>query len=311
MKVVCGYQWKEVIGHGGWGKIRRVVKTNEETGVEEEFAVKIMYRRTLSRKILNGVELLHKEYDMVRALSHPNIIRYHFLLDDPTGTLHDKPEKLYLFMDLWAAGDISHVCPMEHTECEVYVVSPEKATMLREKAKGPLLGLLEGLKYLHSLNIAHHDIKSDNILLRSDGQVCICDFGVAEKYDPAVGCTVFWGTPAYQSPEIVGNSSGDSFAGDKADIWAVGVVLYQLVCGGMLPFVGDSVYLLMKSIEQDPVIFPECTVDPLLDSLLRNLLQKDPNVRPSASECLEHPWFASPDTGTSSNPRQKEICTIS
>lgn len=153
--------------------------------------------------------------------------------------------------------------------------------------------LLAGLVYLHSQHIAHHDIKTENILVSREGVVKISDFGVAEAFDPAEGCSVFFGTPAFQAPEVAGNTSGAPFDGAKADVWSAGVTLFFLVTQEY-PFRGSSVYTLLQSIDRDPVQIPELA-DACLTDLLHRLLQKDPLARVSAAEAYGHQWLSGPE----------------
>lgn len=221
----------------------------------------------------------------MRSLDHPNIIKYRELDD------HSSPDKLYLFMEL-CAGSIINLLPQKS--------KAERTAYIRDKFKQ----LLEGLVYLHSRNIAHHDIKGDNVLVDKESVVKISDFGVAEHYDPALGCRIFFGTPAYQAPEIAGNITGDTYDGAKADVWSAGVILYQLFTGG-LPFTGESVYLLLKSIESDPVPIPS-GLDKQAQDLLRKLLNKTPKERCSAQEALLHPWITGVEIGTTEAAKSED-----
>jgi serine/threonine protein kinase len=267
---------------GTWGKVRKVVHVDSG----EECAVKIVYRSTLARKIRNGIQLFYDEFSLVRKLDHPNIIHYREL-DDKSS-----PEKFYLFMQL-CAGSLSAFLPSE-------AQPRERVEFLRDKFRQ----IFTGLSYLQTQRIAHHDIKTDNILIAFDGTVKISDFGVAECYG-ADGCRIFFGTPAYQAPEIVSNVTGESFDGAKADIWSVGIILFQLLFG-RLPFQGANVYLTMKAIDEETVKIPSLSDRDLYD-LLSKLLLKDPVKRLSADEALMHPWF----TGQSTTMETSQCCSIS
>lgn len=299
MKVIDGHEWGPVIGEGAWGKVRQC----RHVATGEDRAVKIMYRCKLERKIKEGIERLRKEFQLVRSLNHPSIVRY-YELDEIS-----RPDKIYLFMELCGV-DILSRAPLRtsHTQLRLYI---------QDKFKQ----LLAGLCYLHHQGVAHHDIKPDNILISSDGVVKVCDFGVAEKIDQTKdeGWHCFYGTPAYQPPEVVGNITGNAFDGPAADVWSIGVILFQLVklqieetdedqsIQWSLPFHGETVYLLYKSIERDPVPFPPnlAKEDPWLDDLLRKLLEKDPNKRITCAQALNHPFFQN-----QAHPSGQGCCSI-
>lgn len=240
-KIIGRYQIEDEIGEGNWGKVKRAI----DTATGQPLAVKIFFRPKLSRKIKDGVARLYYEYELVRGLKHPNVIEYH--------EIFESGQKIYLVMGLGGQG------------LDVIAESqPERITPAFVRTL--LTQLLTALAYLDSQSIAHHDIKPANLLVDDEDRLLLCDFGVAERYEKVVGCQSFFGTPAFQPPEIAGNISGATFDGTKADIWSIGVVLFYLVTN-RYPFAADTVYLLMKAIEEQPVMLPE-TLDPSLYDLL-------------------------------------------
>lgn len=240
-KIIGRYRIEEEIGEGNWGKVRRAT----DTETHHQLAIKIFYRPKLSRKIRDGVGRLYAEYELVRSLRHPNILEY---LE-----VFESGPKIYLVMGL--GGDGLDALVQEQ---------PERITPAF--VRRILSQLFSALQYLSSVHIAHHDIKPANLLVSADDHLLLADFGVAERYDPATGCQSFFGTPAFQSPEIAGNISGATFDGLKADLWSAGVTLYWLVTG-RYPFQAETVYLLLKAIEERPVVIPE-GLDPALHHLL-------------------------------------------
>ena len=116
---------------------------------------------------------------------------------------------------------------------------------------------------------------------------------MAERYNREAGCNSFYGTPAFQPPEIAGNVSGARFDGPKADIWSAGVLLYYLAVG-RYPYHAETVYLLLKAIDEEPCSIP-AGLDTALRDLLSRMLEKDPAKRISAQECLTHTWSVSKD----------------
>lgn len=148
-----------------------------------------------------------------------------------------------------------------------------------------MIPVVDGLIAAHELNIVHRDVKPDNIFLsrldRSILQPKILDFGVARAANmtdrrlTVVGTLV--GTPAYMSPE---QSIGDSRVGPPADVWGVGVTLFEAMTGS-LPFAGESMAELFRNICVAPLPFPREIedFDPALFSILCDATRKKPDER--------------------------------
>lgn len=126
-------------------------------------------------------------------------------------------------MELCAGGDLLN-----------YV--RRRRRLKEDVAKSIFKQIIEGLDYCHSKSILHRDIKLDNILLDSEGEVKICDFGVSKIVKPGEIMNEQCGTPAYIAPEILRDKGYQGFA---ADIWSVGVVLYAMLYG-TVPFKANN-----------------------------------------------------------------------
>lgn len=164
--------------------------------------------------------------------------------------------------------------------------------------------------------VIFRDLKPENILIADDGHIKVTDFGTAKVLPtssielpprpsknsgrgrgpsnasgrPSVGRKSFVGTADYVSPEVL----TDKTAGPPSDIWALGVILYQMLVG-KTPFVGKSEYLVFQSILAREIIFPE-DFDPLAKDLVEKLLVLEPSERLGAgekgiSELKAHPFF--------------------
>ena len=92
--------------------------------------------------------------------------------------------------------------------------------------------MLSALEYLHSKNIAHRDLKLENVLFKSMDQdnfnIKIIDFGFATKFDPKEGMNLVLGSPLFMAPELVRKQKGYS---EKVDVWALGCITYLLISG--------------------------------------------------------------------------------
>ena len=108
----------------------------------------------------------------------------------------------------------------------------KRRQLKEEVAKSVFKQLINGIAYCHSKSILHRDIKLDNILLSSNGEVKICDFGVSKVVKRGEMMTEQCGTPAYIAPEILADRGYEGFA---VDIWSAGVVLYAMLYG-VVPF---------------------------------------------------------------------------
>lgn len=144
-----------------------------------------------------------------------------------------------------------------------------------------------GIHYLHQRNVTHRDIKLENILLdETRTRVKLIDFGFSTCIPHDKKVKIFCGTPSYMAPEIV---SKIEYAGPPADIWALGVLLYALLCG-RFPFKGQNDKELYTNI---------CKQDlPLQDhisrqgrQLLLRIFHKNPDKRPSTKDILRDPWL--------------------
>ena len=153
-------------------------------------------------------------------------------------------------------------------------------------AKSVFKQLIEGIQYCHSKSILHRDIKLDNILLSSNGEIKICDFGVSKLVKGDEKMTEQCGTPAYIAPEILLDRGYQGFG---IDIWSAGVVLYAMLYG-TVPFKANNMSELQKMILKAKYSLQDCISKEARD-MLRCLLEKDPAKRISVTNILKHPWM--------------------
>ena len=147
------------------------------------------------------------------------------------------------------------------------------------------------VEYLHRHNILHRDLKTSNVLLSKKWLVKLADFGFAKQYDMDVDhntSVTTLGTPYYMAPEVF---KRDRY-GDKADMWSLGVILYELVTLRR-PFDGDNVpALVAKVVGEDPAPMHRDNISLPLVALIDALLDKNPDNRPTAKEVLQSPVMA-------------------
>jgi serine/threonine-protein kinase Chk1 len=176
--------------------------------------------------------------------------------------------------------------------------------------------LISAVGYMHSKGVAHRDIKPENVLLSSEGDLKLADFGLAalfKKDGKTRLCNSICGSPPYIAPEIVGGRRSrrtdvldDGYAPNICDIWSSGVVLFVLLVGNT-PWDEPT----MNSEEfRDYVESDGKPGDELWDklptemlSLLRGMLRLDPTTRFTLDEIRTHPWFTRKNKWLSSNGR--------
>ncbi len=166
-----------------------------------------------------------------------------------------------------------------------------------DETKRVIKNTLEGLVDIHSRGVVHKDIKHANLMLHPDG-VKIVDFGASVYLDTikdSMVCPDIRGTPWYMSPEVFEYQC--SYA---TDVWSVGVLAYHMM-SGKFPFddrgnsTNPSMNRIIRSIMQDTPLFEDSVwedVSKTAVEFIMECLAKPPQERPTAADCLKHPWFA-------------------
>lgn len=259
--------WKkgDLIGKGSFGKV--YMGMNTVTG--ELIAVKQV--RMQSDEDTAAAEAIELEIQMMRGLQHPNIVQ--LLGTEKVG------QKLNILMEYVPGKSLD-------TLLENFGSFSEKVV------KSYSLQLLEALAYCHEHNVVHRDIKGKNILVDTQGNLKLADFGSAKRFENVMGKDApslsYNYTPLWTAPEVlVGNYNA------KVDVWSMGCVLIEMLTAKppwseqnfenpfrALYHIGNS-----NSIPQ----IPECT--PVGKSFLLAALTRDPDQRPTARELLQHEWL--------------------
>lgn len=246
------YEIIEELGKGGMGRVFRV----EDTKVHEEVALKVLKPEIASDR--KTIDRFRNELKLARKVTHKNVCRM-FDLNEENST---------------------HYITMEYVQGE-NLKSMLKMTKLLSvgSAVGIAKQICEGLNEAHSLGVVHRDLKPSNIMIDKSGNVRIMDFGVARSLQAKgiTGAGVMIGTPEYISPEQVEGKEADQ----RSDLYALGVILYEMVTGRS-PFDGDtplSIALKHKTeIPQDPWKF-NSDVPKSLSRVILKCLEKDREKR--------------------------------
>ncbi|KAK9408253.1 death-associated protein kinase 1 [Crotalus adamanteus] len=268
------YEIGEELGSGQFAIVR---KCREKTTGAQYAAKFIKKRRTKSSRRGVSREDIEREVNILKEIQHPNVI-----------TLHDVYESkmdVILILELVAGG-------------ELFDFLAEKESLTEEEATEFLKQILNGVKYLHSLQIAHFDLKPENIMLLDRNvpkpHIKIIDFGLAHKIDFSNEFKNIFGTPEFVAPEIVNYEP----LGLEADMWSIGVITYILLSGAS-PFLGETKQETLANVSAVNYDFEEeffNNTSALAKDFIRRLLIKDPKKRMTIQDSLQHPWIKPKDT---------------
>lgn len=247
-----------LIGEGSTGKV--YLSTERETG--KQVAIKKMDITKQQRR-----ELLINEVATMKYYKHPNIVEMYnsYLVDN----------ELWLVLEYLEGGPLTDIVT--------------NTSMNEQQIATVCVQCLQALAFLHSEGIIHRDIKSDSILLASDGCVKLSDFGFCAQVSAQVPKRrSLVGTPYWLSPEIISRQS----YGPEVDIWSMGIMVMEMV-DGEPPFYNELPIQAMKKIRDmpPPKLQNQSRISPYLDSFLSKMVIKDPTQRATAKELLQHPFL--------------------
>ncbi|KAL3529193.1 hypothetical protein ACH5RR_008515 [Cinchona calisaya] len=292
------YQVQEVVGKGSYG----VVGSATDTLTGERVAIKKI--NDVFEHVSDATRIL-REIKLLRLLRHPDIVQIkHIML----------PPSRREFRDIYVVFELM--------ESDLHQVIKANDDLTPEHYQFFLYQLLRGLKYTHTANVFHRDLKPKNILANADCKLKICDFGLARVSFNDAPSAIFWtdyvATRWYRAPELCG--SFFSKYTPAIDIWSIGCIFAEMLSGKPL-FPGKNVVhqldlmtdllgtpppesiarirnekarrYLSNMRKKQPVPFAQKFphADPLALHLLERLLAFDPKDRPTAEEALADPYF--------------------
>ena len=253
------YQVIEELGHGGMGRVYRVL----DKKLNEEVALKLIKSEIASDR--ETIERFSNELKLARRIGHKNVGRMYELMESDGGH--------FITMEYVAGEDLKS-----------FIRRSRQLAMATAVAIGKQVA--EGLAEAHRLGVVHRDLKPGNIMIDKDGNARIMDFGIARSLGGKgiTGAGAVIGTPEYMSPEQVEGKE----AAPSSDIYSVGVILYQMVTG-RVPFEGDTPLSVAVKQKTEAPRSPQ-TINPQvpdeLDRAILRCLEKNREKRYQTAEEL-------------------------
>ncbi|MFF4078346.1 protein kinase [Streptomyces sp. NPDC001777] len=269
-QVIAGrYLLLEHLGSGGMGTVWRAT----DQLLKRSVAIKEVHLRAGAEEFAKRARRAHREARAIAGISHPNVVNVYDLVD------HE--DRLWVVMELVKGPSLA-----EHV-AELGPMSPSRVA-------GIGLQLLAALDAVHAIGALHRDVKPANVLMRDDGGVVLCDFGIVALADTASLTTPggVVGTLDFIAPERM----SDRPAGPPSDLFSLGATLCALL-SGRSPFARSEPAAVLHAVMREEPEIPAGAGR--LAPVLEALLSKNPADRPTAARAAEllRPLAAAPDSG--------------
>lgn len=251
------YRLDKTLGKGQTG----LVKLGIHCITGEKVAIKIINRSKLADSVLQKVE---REIAIMKLIEHPHVLGLY--------DVYENKKFLYLILEHVSGGELFD-----------YLVS--KGRLSIKEARKFFRQIISALDFCHCHSICHRDLKPENLLLDDRGNIKVADFGMASLQLENSLLETSCGSPHYASPEVV---RGEKYDGRRADVWSCGVILYALLVGA-LPFDDENLRHLLEKVKRGVFHIPHF-VPAECQSLLRAMIEVDPEKRITLTEVLRHPW---------------------
>ena len=260
------YEIGHTLGKGAYA----IVKIVTNIASQEKYAMKIYEKEKLNDN--SKKKCVYREIEILKRINHKNIARLIEVINTP--------KQILIIQEL-----VNGISLREYYNREIRNqkgISEHKGIIFKKIFKQ----IFDAMDYLHKNNIAHRDIKLENILMTRDYEIKIIDFGFG-MFNPENKLQHFFcGTPNYMPPEI---TIKKPYVGQKADLWSLGVLVYKMYCADF-PFKGKNEKELYKAIRKGKFTLASYTPD-YIKPIINNMIEIDPNKRLTCENVLNSPWL--------------------
>ncbi|CAM9242227.1 unnamed protein product [Ascophyllum nodosum] len=253
------------LGRGTYGRVIQAI----HRGTGRKFACKVV---NITRMEPRQVSKLYSEVSVMRELDHPHIVRMR--------QVFYSKRHIYMIMELATGGELFNLVTKNPGDC---ATEPEIKRMLTN--------MLSAVGYMHRNGIVHRDLKLENWLMQTPGDITgikLIDFGLSKHFVQDQTMQQAVGSTYYVAPEVLQGSYGP-----KCDMWSMGVISYMMVSGAP-PFWGNGdaqvrAKIIRGEYEMPDVLFQHLSVD--ARDFISKLLVVNADKRMSADQALAHPWL--------------------
>mmetsp|Transcript_234 Transcript_234/g.592 ORF Transcript_234/g.592 Transcript_234/m.592 type:complete len:509 (+) Transcript_234:115-1641(+) len=250
---------------GTGNSLHNSIQFEQETNSEEQvYAIKTIILSLVSADFVAEIK---NEIEILQSMDHPNIVKAY-------ETFEDRRKTVSIVLEHCSGGDLYRRAP--YTEYQAGDITSK---------------LLSAIRFLHSKNISHRDLKFENIMFENESEnaeIKLLDFGLSKKYKDNAPMREGVGTIYTMSPQVL-----QRVYTNKADIWASGVIAYMLLVDRM-PFKAHSRKKMVERIlKVDYSLEGKAWAEKSDKSkdFIRKLIVLDPHERYNAGQALDHPWF--------------------
>jgi serine/threonine protein kinase/formylglycine-generating enzyme required for sulfatase activity len=262
-KEVGGCLIEGKLGQGGMGAVYRA----RQVSLQREVAIKVINEAYMANDMAKA--RFEREAQAVAQITHPNIVQVHDLGKTDDGSY-------YIVMEMVEGGTVSDVMKAQK------ILREREALEITRQAAA-------GLQAAADKSIIHRDIKPDNLMLTTKGQVKVADFGLAKNTEATGQLThsgQIMGTPAYIAPEQADGRKADN----RSDIYSLGATLFAIATGTM-PYAGETAIAIVMQHINAPTPEPKERNPELSDrtcAIIKRMMEKDPAMRYQSAEQVIH-----------------------